>query len=190
MAGHGFEIDWSELPQPADDGAAAHLPGAALPAVALASTDGGRVELSALRGIAVLYVYPMTGAPGVALPEGWNDIPGARGCTPQSCAFRDRFAELRGAGAAHVFGISTQTPAAQTEAAARLHLPFALLSDADGALSGALNLPMFETQAGRHHKRLTLIACDGVIEQVFYPVFPPDADAGNVMDWLQSQGKK
>lgn len=184
---HGFEIDWSELPTPKNDGAAAHLAGAALPSLALPSTDGGTTALDRLSGIAVLYFYPMTGTPGVELPEGWNDIPGARGCTPQSCSYRDRHADLSAAGAAHVFGISTQTPAAQAEAAARLHLPFALLSDADLGLAQALNLPMFGTSAGRHHKRMTLIARDGAIAQVFYPVFPPDADAGRVMDWLAAQ---
>ncbi|MEM1077502.1 MAG: peroxiredoxin [Pseudomonadota bacterium] len=184
MADHGFEIDWSELPTPADDGAASHLAGRAMPALRLPATDGQEVALDALRGTTVLYVYPMTGTPGVALPEGWNEIPGARGCTPQSCAYRDRFAELRAAGADHVYGLSTQSPADQTAAAERLHLPFALLSDEDLALAQSLDLPLFETEVGLHHKRLTLILRDGVIAQVFYPVFPPDADAGRVMEWL------
>ena len=184
MAEHGFEIDWSELPTPEDDGAAAHLTGMRLPALILKATDGQHVTLSALPGVTVLYIYPMTGTPGVALPEGWNEIPGARGCTPQSCAYRDRFAELRAAGADHVFGLSTQSPADQRAAAERLHLPFALLSDEDLALASALTLPMFDTSAGRHHKRMTLILRDGAIVQVFYPVFPPDADAARVMDRL------
>ncbi|WP_424975439.1 peroxiredoxin [Dinoroseobacter sp. S124A] len=184
MAEHGFEIDWSELPTPEDDGAASHLTGRAMPALRLRATDGTDVALDGLRGVSVLYLYPMTGTPGVALPEGWNEIPGARGCTPQSCAYRDRFAELQAAGADHVYGISTQSPDDQVAAAERLHLPFALLSDADLALAHALKLPLFETSAGPHHKRMTLILRDGVIAEVFYPVFPPDADAGRVMDWL------
>lgn len=183
---HGFEIDWSDLPVPHDDGAADHLAGMALPAVALPATTGGQVDPSAHGGCVVLYFFPMTGTPGVALPEGWNDIPGARGCTPQSCAFRDRVAELRAAGADHVYGISTQSPEAQREAAGRLHLPFPLLSDAGQELARALRLPMFETARGPHHKRLTLIARGGVIVHRFYPVFPPDADAERVESWLRA----
>ncbi|MDD9718249.1 peroxiredoxin [Dinoroseobacter sp. PD6] len=183
---HGFEIEWSELPKPVDDGAAAHLPGMVLPAVALPSTGGGTVALDRLPGTAVLYVYPMTGTPGVALPEGWNDIPGARGCTPQSCAFRDHFADLQAAGAAHVFGISTQSPRDQAAAAARLHLPFPLLSDAAGALTRALRLPTFEADGITCLKRLTLIARDGRIATCFYPVFPPDRNAAEVESWLKA----
>jgi peroxiredoxin len=181
---HGMEIDWTELPQPVDDGAAGHLAGCRLPDLHLSATTGHTIDVGALDGVSVLYVYPMTGTPGVALPEGWNEIPGARGCTPQACGFRDHFADLQAAGARHVFGISTQTPTQQAEAAERLHLPFPLLSDADEALASALSLPMFATSAGRHHKRLTLIARDGKIEQVFYPVFPPDTDAPAVLAWL------
>lgn len=181
---HGMEIDWAELPQPVDDGATDHLDGMALPSVSLPSTAEGSVDLSTISGTVVLYIYPMTGTPGVALPDGWNDIPGARGCTPQSCSFRDHFAELKAAGAAAVFGVSTQAPRAQAEAAERLHLPFPLLSDRDGTLTDALSLPTFETSEGRHHKRVTLIARDGQIVARFYPVFPPDADAPNVLEWL------
>lgn len=180
----GFEIDWAELPNPVDDGATDHLVGMRLPDVALPATTGESVTLSGLSRTVVLYVYPMTGTPGTALPDGWNDIPGARGCTPQSCSFRDHFAELQAAGADAVFGVSTQTPEAQQEAAARLHLPFPLLSDAKGDLTAALSLPTFETEQGTHHKRVTLIAKDGVIAERFYPVFPPDADAENVLAWL------
>ncbi|MDJ0992202.1 MAG: peroxiredoxin [Dinoroseobacter sp.] len=182
---HGMEIDWAELPQPVDDGATDHLEGMALPPVVLSSTAGGKVDLSTLSGTVVLYIYPMTGTPGVALPDGWNDIPGARGCTPQSCSFRDHYAELTAAGAAAVFGISTQSPEAQAEAAERLHLPFPLLSDVAGALSEALSLPTFETAQGTHHKRVTLIARDGQVVARFYPVFPPDSDAPTVLAWLE-----
>ncbi|MGP9820710.1 peroxiredoxin [Salinarimonas sp. NSM] len=179
-------VDWSALPAPEDDGAAAHLVGMRLPDVALVSTGGGRVRLSGLRDVCVLYVYPMTAEPGVALPEGWDGIPGAKGCTPQSCAFRDHFAELREAGADAVFGISTQAPQAQAEAAARLHLPFPLLSDADLALANALRLPTFEGMGRTLHKRVTLIAREGTIVTVFYPVFPPDRNAADVLAQLRA----
>lgn len=171
-----------------EDGAAAgHLPGMVLPSIALPSTAGGTVPLDGLgrkRPRTVLYVYPMTGKPGAALPEGWDAIPGARGCTPESCAFRDHHADLAAAGA-DVFGLSTQSTADQAEAAERLHLPFALLSDEDCALAGApLHLPTFEAGATRY-RRLTLVIAAGRIEHVFYPVFPPDGHAADVLAWLQ-----
>ncbi|MCR9220240.1 MAG: peroxiredoxin [Alphaproteobacteria bacterium] len=178
-------VDWSTLPAPEDDGAADHLPGLAVPSRPLVATDGGAVDLAALAGRTVVYAYPMTGRPDAPLPEGWDMIPGARGCTPQSCAFRDHFAELRALGVAHLFGLSTQTSAYQAEAAARLHLPFPLLSDPDLALAEALRLPWFETAGMRLLKRLTLILRDGRIETVFYPVFPPDRNAQAVLDWLR-----
>lgn len=181
-------VDWSTLPAPQDDGAAAHLPGMRLPDVALPATTGARVRLAGLRGTVVLYVYPMTAEPGVDLPPDWGEIPGAKGCTPQSCAFRDHFAELRAAGADAVFGVSTQTTAAQGEAAARLALPFPLLSDADLALARALHLPTFEAGGRVLHKRLTLIARDGAVQSVFYPVFPPDRNAQDVLDRLRAGG--
>lgn len=179
-------VDWSTLPAPLDDGAAAHLVGRALPDVTLPATDGTSVRLADIGGTAVLYFYPMTGAPGIALPEDWDAIPGARGCTPQSCAFRDHFAELRQAGAQAVFGVSMQGPDEQREAQARLGLPFPLLSDAEGALAGALDLPTFEAGGRRLHKRLTLIARDGVVATFFYPVFPPDRNADDVLAWLRA----
>ncbi len=181
---HAFEIDWNTLPAPVDDGGARHLPGLKLPSVKLASTKGEAVDLSRLSGRSVVYVYPMTGQPEVALPDGWNDIPGARGCTPQSCAFRDHAQELADLGAAALFGLSTQDEAYQLEAATRLHLPFALLSDKDLALTKAISLPTFEVDGKVLTKRLTMILRDGVIEHVFYPVFPPDQDATKVMAWL------
>ncbi|WP_029030305.1 peroxiredoxin [Salinarimonas rosea] len=180
-------VDWSALPAPEDDGGAAHLAGMRLPDVALVSTAGGRVRLCDLGGVCVLYVYPMTAEPGVALPEGWGAIPGAKGCTPQSCAFRDHFAELIEAGADAVFGISTQAPQAQAEAASRLHLPFPLLSDADLALATALRLPTFEAMGRTLHKRVTLIVREGTIETVFYPVFPPDRNAADVLAHLRER---
>ena len=172
------------LPVPEDDGAARHLPGMALPAMGLPATDGRMVELSSLTGRTVLYVYPMTGRPGTALPEGWDEIPGARGCTPQSCAFRDHHAELKAAGASHVFGLSTQGTGYQQEAAERLHLPFSLLSDAAHRFGEALALPSFTVDGMRLYKRMALIIDDGVIAHCFYPVFPPDRNAADVLAWL------
>jgi peroxiredoxin len=177
-------VDWSKLPAPRDDGAASHLRAMTLPDIALAATDGTMVALASLAGRTVLYIYPMTGQPGTALPDGWDDIPGARGCTPQACAFRDHYADLREAGAAHVFGLSTQQTSWQQEAAARLHLPFALLSDSAFALTKALRLPTFEASGQRLLKRMALIIDDGVIAHVFYPVFPPDRNAADVLAWL------
>ncbi|MDD3786841.1 MAG: peroxiredoxin, partial [Hydrogenophaga sp.] len=179
------QVDWSRLPQPEDDGGARHLTGMRLPTLELASTDGGRVDPSRLRGRTVLYLFPMTGRPDVALPPGWDEIPGARGCTPQSCAFRDHFAELKSLGVAQLFGVSTQDTTYQCEAVARLHLPFPLLSDHRLSFATALSLPVFEVQGLALLKRLTLIAHDGVIEHVFYPVFPPDRNADDVIEWLK-----
>ena len=177
-------VDWSELPAPVDDGAADDLAGAAVPALALPSTAGGAVDLSTLGGLTVVYAYPMTGRPDQALPEGWDEIPGARGCTPQACAFRDHAATLARLGVDHLFGLSTQETAYQAEAAARLRLPFALLSDAQLRFAHALGLPTFRADGRALLKRLTLVVRDGVILRAFYPVFPPDAAAGQVIDWL------
>ena len=172
------------LPVPRDDGACRHLTGMTLPAVGLPSTRGRAVDLSTLRGTTVIYVYPRTGRPDQEMPAGWNEIPGARGCTPQSCAFRDHHDELKRAGAAEVFGLSTQDTAYQREAVERLHLPFELLSDGKFELARALRLPIFQVEGMTLIKRLTLIARDGAITKVFYPVFPPDRNAGDVLDWL------
>ncbi len=179
------EVDWSLIPAPSDDGRADHLEGMALADVSLPATDGKSVNLSTLSGWAVIYIYPMTGRPDRDLPDGWDDIPGARGCTPQSCAFRDHYAELQGHGVEHLFGLSVQDTSYQAEAAERLHLPFPLLSDAKGAFGVAMDLPGLEVAGKALHKRLTMIACDGEIKKVFYPVFPPDSDAHNVIDWLR-----
>jgi peroxiredoxin len=175
-----------DLPVPQDDGAAKHLAGMRLPALSLAATDGSKVDLSRLKGRTVVYAYPRTGVPGKPLVDGWDAIPGARGCTPQSCGFRDHFAELRKAGAAHLFGLSTQDSDYQREAVERLHLPFAILSDADFKLAKALRLPTFEVEGVTLLKRLTLVIDDGSITHVFYPVFPPDKSAQEVVDWLQA----
>jgi peroxiredoxin len=216
----------TDLPVPQDDGAAAHLTGARWPDLALTTTDGAAMNVSKLKGRTVVYAYPRTGLPGQALPTGWDDIPGARGCTPQSCAFRDHFGELRELGVAQVFGLSTQDNAYQREVAERLHLPFAILSGADLALTRALSLPTFAVDGARSAKvdtgfaserapniskdafssrepvstslenattmtllkRMALIVDDGTITQVFYPVFLPDRNARDVIDWLRRVG--
>jgi peroxiredoxin len=175
------------LPVPEDDGAADHLPGRAMPALHLQATDGSTVALDDLGpGRTVVYLYPMTGRPGAALPDGWDEIPGARGCTPESCGFRDHHSELREAGAQAVYGLSSQSTDYQREAAERLALPFALLSDPGLELAGALALPTFVADGDRLYRRLTLIVDAGVIEHVFYPIFPPDAHAGEVLSWLRT----
>jgi peroxiredoxin len=178
------------LPAPQDDGAAKHLPGTRLPRHALAVTDGSKVDLSRLKGRTVVYAYPRTGVPGKPLPHGWDTIPGARGCTPQSCGFRDHFAEMRKVGVNHLFGLSTQDSEYQRELAERLHLPFAILSDANLALTKALRLPTFEIEGMTLLKRLTLVIDEGKITHVFYPVFPPDKSAQEVVDWLQAARSK
>ena len=174
------------LPIPIDDGGADHLPGLALPPLTLNATNGASVDLAALSGLGVFYFYPRTGRPDEPLPEGWDLIPGARGCTPQSCAFRDHFVELQALGVSAVYGISTQTTAYQAEAATRLHLPFALLSDEDRKLADALRLPMMEVAGMILNRRLTMIVEGGRIVKVFYPIFPPDRNAGDVMAALRA----
>jgi peroxiredoxin len=174
-----------DLPVPFDDGAADHLRGAYLPPVPLASTAGGDVVLARLQGQSVVYAYPRTGEPGRGTPEGWDAIPGARGCTPQTCGFRDHHGELAALGA-RVFGLSTQTTEYQRELVERLHLPFEVLSDSQLELTRALRLPTFEFDGATLLKRLTLIVRDGRIEHIFYPVFPPDRNAQDVIDWLSA----
>ena len=174
------------IPAPTDDGACDHLPGMGLPSVPLASTAGGSVDLSGLSGRTVVYCYPRTGRSDEDLPRGWDEIPGARGCTPQSCSFRDHHEELRALGA-RVFGLSTQETEYQQEAAERLHLPFELLSDEELTFAKALRLPTFEVEGMTLIKRLTLVVEDGRIEKVFYPVFPPDENAEEVIGWLSGE---
>ena len=178
-----------DLPVPQDDGRARHLPGAKLPDVALPATGGGTVNLFKLKGRTVLYIYPRTGVPGVDPPPGWNQIPGARGCTPQSCGFRDHFTELKGLGVAHVFGLSTQATADQKEAADRLHLPFPLLSDAGLDFATNLHLPLFMTAGMTLLARMALVIDDGTIVKTFYPVFPPDQNAAEVVAWLRNPAR-
>ena len=178
------------IPVPQDDGAARHLAGMRVPDLALPATQGAAVNLAKLKGRTVVYIYPRTGVPGVDLPEGWNEIPGARGCTPQSCSFRDHFGELTRLGVARLYGLSTQDTAYQQEAATRLHLPFAILSDEKLALTKALKLPTFVTSGMTLLKRMALVIDDGVIVKAFYPVFPPDKNAAEVIAWLQAHSSK
>lgn len=178
-----------DLPVPVDDGAADHLPGMRLPALALPATTGGEIDLAdaaARAGTLVLYVYPRTGVPGEPSPAGWDAIPGARGCTPQSCAFRDHRGELAELGAG-VLGLSAQPAAEQAAFAAREHIPFALLSDVEQRLGQALRLPTFEAGGMRLYKRITLVVDDGAIVKAFYPVFPPDRNAADVVAWLRDR---
>ena len=177
-----------DLPRPVDDGAAAHLPGTVLPAAALSCTDGSIVNLKELKGCWVIYIYPMTGRPDISLPDGWDEITGARGCTPQSCNFRDHYGELKKLGA-EVLGLSAQSTEYQREARDHLHLPFQLLSDSALQLKDMLRLPTFTVTGMELFKRLTVIAYNGKIQKVFYPVFPPDRSADDVLAWLRSESK-
>jgi peroxiredoxin len=176
------------LPVPLDDGAADHLPGLRIPPLRLASTAGGEVDLAAAAAATlVLYAFPRAGRPGEPLPEGWDEIPGARGCTPQSCAFRDGHAVLSGLGA-RVLGLSAQPLDDLREVAARLGLPYPLLSDPELALARALGMPVMTAAGARLYRRLTLVARAGAIAKVFYPVFPPDRNAAEVAAWLAAEG--
>jgi peroxiredoxin len=180
-------IDWTAIPAPINDDAAQHLLGAKLPDITLKATDGQLINLSTLKGKTVLYAYPRTARPGTPSLEGWDMIPGAKGCTPQSCAFRDHYQELRSLGITNLFGIFTQNTEYQSEAVGRLHLPFSLLSDDHFVLTEALRFPTFTTSDVRLLKRFTLIIEEGVIKHVIYPVFPPDKNAEAVVTWLHSQ---
>ena len=179
-----------DLPVPQDDGACDHLTGMRMPKVNLRATDGTTVDMSALPQRTIIYCYPRTGRPDQASPPGWDAIPGARGCTPQSCGFRDHYDELRGFGIGLLYGLSTQDTAYQNEAVERLHLPFSILSDAGLKLTTALKLPTFEVAGMTLLKRMALIVDDGTITKVFYPVFPPDKNAAEVVDWLRNAGSR
>jgi len=182
-----FESLPDDLPIPEDDGAAQHLPGMAMPELTLTGTDGESVDLSALgEGRTVLYLYPLSGKPGSDLPDGWDAIPGARGCTPEACGFRDHLNELRDAGAARVYGLSAQDTAYQREFAERMALPFVLLSDPGLRLGQLMRLPTFVADGQRLYNRLTMVIRDGRVEHVFYPIFPPDRHADEVLGWLRA----
>lgn len=176
----------ANLPVPENDGACDHLQGSLLPALSLASTEDSLVNLSCLEGTAVLYFYPLTGRPDTPLPQGWDEIPGARGCTPQSCGFRERhlqFSELQ----TMVYGISAQSSDYQREVKARLHLPFELLSDQALQLKRSIGIPTFIADGMELYKRVTLVCRNAVIRKVFYPVFPPDKNAADVIRWLSDK---
>lgn len=179
----------NDLPEPEDDGAADHLPGETVPSVHLTATDEREIDLSSLSGRTVVYCYPKTGRPDEdVVPDGWAEIPGARGCTPEACGFRDHYQELRDAGTGDVFGLSLQRTGYQREARDRLGLPFELLSDADREFTRGLELPTFEVEGETFLKRLTLVVTDGLVEHVFYPVYPPDEHAGGVVEWFEQMG--
>jgi peroxiredoxin len=179
-----------DLPVPSDDGRADHLPGRHLPSLRLTATTEEAVALDGLGpGRSILYFYPLTGRPGVEIPDGWDSIPGARGCTTESCDFRDHHADLVDAGAARVYGVSSQSTAYQQELVGRLRLPFAMLSDVRLQLATALDLPTFTADRQRLYSRLTLIVTENRIEHVFYPVFPPDTHAQQVLGWLRTSNR-
>jgi len=173
----------ANLPAPKDDGATNHLRGVKLPDILMPATNGTTMNLGQIKGRLVIYCYPMTGKPNVPLPDGWNQIPGAKGCTPQSCSFRDHYKEIQAKGA-EVVGLSTQKTDYQQEMADRLHLPFPVVSDSNLAFQKALNLPTFVVDSMTLLKRVTLIANNGVIEAVHYPIFPSDSDPAWVIDYL------
>lgn len=175
-----------DLPEPVDDGAASHLPGRSVPSVTLTATDGTTVDLSNIVGRVVVYCFPKMGRSAEEKdPDGWSKIPGAYGCTQESCSFRDHYQELRDLGTNEVFGLSLQPSDYQRDARDRVNLPFELLSDADCEFTRQLQLPTFEVEGETYHKRLTMVLSDGNIEHIFYPVFPPDEHANEVIEWLE-----
>lgn len=191
QSGDSMTTDYTSLPAglpvPEDDGATAHLSGIAAPHLELPAIDGSSVHLDALgAGRTVIYLYPLTGRPGVDLPEGWDTIPGARGCSTEACSFRDHYEELVEAGAARVYGLSSQDSDYQNEVVERLQLPFLMLSDTSHQLAAQLNLPTFEAGGATLYKRITLVLRDNTIEHVFYPIFPPNEHAQQVLDWLHT----
>lgn len=184
-------FDWSKIPAPVDDGAMDHVKGACVANVALTATDGSSVSLARVAGRVIVFAYPRTGVPGEpSLTDDWDQIPGARGCTPQSCAFRDLHKVLVSAGAAKVYGLSTQDTAFQAAAVERLHLPFPLLSDEKLALAKAMTLPTMDAAGQTLLKRFALVIDDGRVSQVFYPVFPPDRNAADVLAWLEANPRR
>ncbi len=176
-----------DLPEPEDDGGADHLPGESVPSISLSATDGSSVDLSSLSGRTVVYCYPKTGRPDRdVIPDGWEEIPGARGCTPETRGFRDQYDSLLNSGIDEVYGLSVQSTAYQREFRDRLELPFEILSDSSMALTNRLELPTFEAGGERLLKRLTLVLLDGRIEHVFYPIFPPDEHADELLAWARA----
>ncbi|PSK34299.1 hypothetical protein B9Z65_8625 [Elsinoe australis] len=187
MAHTSFPTD---IPVPTDDGACAHLPGTTLPSLSLPTTSNKPTDLSTLPSPAIIFCYPRTGAPNETIPQSWNAIPGARGCTPQACSFRDLFSDLKSKGVKVVYGLSTQDSAYQLEAKERLHLPYELLSDERLELAKGLGLPTFGFEGRTLIRRLTIVVREGKVEKVFYPVFPPDKSAEEVLRWLEEEEEK
>ena len=183
-----LDVDWSSIPEPVDDGSADHLKGTIMPSMKLPSTIGGMVDLGDLWRWTILYFYPMMERPGMPMPEGWDAIPGAKGCTPQACAFSNLSRIIRGSGASCIYGISTQETSDQLEAATRLSLNFPLLSDSRLELTKALSLPTMEVEGKTLIRRLTLVLSSNRIVKVFFPVFPPDGNALDVLNYLRSHG--
>lgn len=188
---HPQEASWqsfpSDVPKPEDDGACNHLQGTTLPSVSLPSTSGSPVDLSKLSGLTILFCYPRTAGPNETVPDSWNQIPGARGCTPQACSFRDASSDFAEHGVARIFGCSTQDTAYQQELRERTHLPYHILSDEKLDLVSALKLPTFEFNGATLIKRMSMAIQDGKIVRVWYPVFPPGESAGEVLKWLKSR---
>ena len=180
-----LNVDWSKIPEPKLDFNLEHLNQFIIPDLKLNSTDGTIVSLYNLKGITVIYVYPMTGVPGKELPEGWDEIPGARGCTPQSCSFRDNFSKLKKLGIDNIFGLSTQSTGYQKELATRLHLPYPILSDEKLEFAKMLNLPTFKVLNMNLLKRITLILKDNKIIKYFYPIFPPTKNIEDVINFFE-----
>jgi peroxiredoxin len=177
--------DWSKIPAPELDVSLEHLNNFIIPEIKLLSTSGDEIDLSKLNGLSIIYVYPMTGQPNIALPKGWDEIPGARGCTPQSCSFRDNFSELKKLNIKYIFGLSSQTTKYQKEMSERLHLPYPILSDEKLLFANALKLPTFKVDNMNLIKRITLITNNNKIIKYFYPVFPPDQNVNDVIFWLK-----